>query len=72
MLNINLTKLLLIQQISTYSKSVDTPFSSVRKADIRVSNPGVAVAPAYSSFAAPYVSHVGVAAPVAKVSTKYI
>ncbi|NP_001166800.1 cuticular protein 44-aa motif precursor [Bombyx mori] len=56
-------------QISTYSKSVDTPFSSVRKADIRVSNPGVAVAPAYSSFAAPYVSHVGVAAPVAKVAT---
>ncbi|KAJ0183296.1 hypothetical protein K1T71_001272 [Dendrolimus kikuchii] len=56
-------------QVSTYSKSIDTPFSSVRKADIRVSNPGVAVAPAYSSFAAPYVSHVGVAAPIAKVAT---
>nr|AAR15418.1 cuticle protein 16.4 [Antheraea pernyi] len=60
-------------QVSTYSKSVDTPFSSVRKADIRVSNPGVAVSPAYSGFAAPYVSHVGLAAPltapVAKVAT---
>lgn len=27
--------------ISAYSKSVDTPFSSVRKADVRVNNPGV-------------------------------
>ncbi|XP_038213978.1 pupal cuticle protein C1B-like [Zerene cesonia] len=50
-------------QISTYSKAIDTPFSSVRKADIRVSNPGLAVAPAYRSYAAPIVSHV--AAPVA-------
>ncbi|KAI4477392.1 PREDICTED: cuticle protein 67, isoform B-like [Polistes canadensis] len=35
--------------ISAYSKSVDTPFSSVRKADVRVNNPGIvtaAVAPA--------------------------
>ncbi|XP_049872884.1 pupal cuticle protein C1B-like, partial [Pectinophora gossypiella] len=52
-------------QISTYTKAIDTPFSSVRKADVRVSNPGVAV-----STYSPYVSHVGVApvaTPVAKV-----
>ncbi|CAG9787758.1 unnamed protein product [Diatraea saccharalis] len=63
-------------QVSTYSKAIDTPFSSVRKSDIRVSNPGVAVAPAYGGIAAPayggiaapYVSHVGVAAPVARVA----
>ncbi|KAL4716133.1 hypothetical protein ACJJTC_013910 [Scirpophaga incertulas] len=65
-------------QVSTYSKAIDTPFSSVRKSDIRVSNPGVSVAPAYGAYgayggiASPYVSHVGVAspyAPVAKVAT---
>ncbi|KAH9644438.1 hypothetical protein HF086_009822 [Spodoptera exigua] len=56
-------------QVSTYTKSIDTPFSSVRKADVRVSNPGVAIAPAYTRFASPLVSHVGVAAPVAKVAT---
>ncbi|CAK1555292.1 unnamed protein product [Leptosia nina] len=50
-------------QVSTYSKAIDTPFSSVRKADIRVSNPGLAVAPAYQSYGAPVVSHI--AAPVA-------
>ncbi|PZC70694.1 hypothetical protein B5X24_HaOG215075 [Helicoverpa armigera] len=56
-------------QVSTYTKSIDTPFSSVRKADVRVSNPGVAISPAYShGFASPLVSHVGVA-PVAKVAT---
>ncbi|XP_013191380.1 cuticle protein 76 [Amyelois transitella] len=55
-------------QVSTYSKSIDTPFSSVRKADIRVSNPGIAVG-AYGGYASPFVSHVGVAAPVAKVAT---
>ncbi|XP_031766588.1 pupal cuticle protein C1B-like [Galleria mellonella] len=56
-------------QVSTYSKAIDTPFSSVRKSDIRVSNPGFAVSPAYGGIAAPLVSHVGVAAPVAKVAT---
>ncbi|XP_023938893.2 pupal cuticle protein C1B [Bicyclus anynana] len=50
-------------QVSTYSKAIDTPFSSVRKADIRVSNPGVAVAPVYHGVSAPVVSHV--AAPLA-------
>uniref|UniRef100_R4FM05 Putative cuticular protein n=1 Tax=Rhodnius prolixus TaxID=13249 RepID=R4FM05_RHOPR len=47
-------------QVSTYSKTVDTPFSSVRKSDVRVSNPGLATvahapvayaAPAYASYA---------------------
>ncbi|XP_075975389.1 pupal cuticle protein C1B-like [Anticarsia gemmatalis] len=60
-------------QVSTYTKAIDTPFSSVRKADVRVSNPGVAVASAYPRLAAPLVSHVGyaapLAAPVAKVAT---
>ncbi|KAJ8716654.1 hypothetical protein PYW07_003281 [Mythimna separata] len=55
-------------QVSTYSKAIDTPFSSVRKSDVRVSNPGVAYSPGYSTFASPLVSHVGVA-PVAKVAT---
>ncbi|XP_072932720.1 cuticle protein 76-like [Epargyreus clarus] len=52
-------------QVSTYSKAIDTPFSSVRKADIRVSNPGLAVGAAYHGYAAPVVSHYGVAAPLA-------
>lgn len=30
-------------QVSTHSKTIDTPFSSVSKSDIRVSNPGLAV-----------------------------
>ncbi|XP_075221553.1 cuticle protein 76-like [Lycorma delicatula] len=28
-------------QVSTYEKTIDTPYSSVSKSDIRVSNPGV-------------------------------
>ncbi|CAH1168005.1 unnamed protein product [Phyllotreta striolata] len=53
-------------QISTYSKTIDTPFSSVSKSDVRVSNPGIHLAQpvehhslvgvAYS--AAPAVSHI--------------
>ncbi|RZC39148.1 Cuticle 3 domain containing protein, partial [Asbolus verrucosus] len=54
-------------QVSTYSKSIDTPFSSVRKADIRVSNPGVRIAAAAPALAysAPAIStyHGGYAAP---------
>lgn len=46
-------------QISTYSKTIDTPFSSVRKADIRVSNPGLRIA------AAPAVAYAAPAAGVA-------
>ncbi|XP_059471370.1 pupal cuticle protein C1B-like [Neocloeon triangulifer] len=47
------------QQVSTYSKSLDTPFSSVRKSDIRVTNDSPALAyagyaaPAYTQYAAP-------------------
>ncbi|CAH1400667.1 unnamed protein product [Nezara viridula] len=42
-------------QVSTYSKTIDTPYSSVTKSDVRVSNPGVrtlapaAYAPAYAA-----------------------
>ncbi|CAK1585413.1 unnamed protein product [Parnassius mnemosyne] len=54
-----------LAQVSTFSKAVDTPFSSVRKSDVRISNPGVAIAPAYHSYASPLVSHYGVAAPLA-------
>ncbi|KAJ8876219.1 hypothetical protein PR048_024129 [Dryococelus australis] len=47
-------------QVSTYSKTIDTPYSSVSKSDVRVSNPGVAytaaVAPAVSAYAAPAYS----------------
>lgn len=32
--------------ISAYAKSIDTPFSSVRKADVRVNNPGIVTATA--------------------------
>ncbi|XP_023018747.2 pupal cuticle protein C1B [Leptinotarsa decemlineata] len=48
-------------QVSTYSKSIDTPFSSVRKADVRVSNPGLRIATA----AVPYAAAPLAAAPVA-------
>uniref|UniRef100_R4FPL8 Putative cuticle protein n=3 Tax=Rhodnius prolixus TaxID=13249 RepID=R4FPL8_RHOPR len=62
-------------QVSTYSKTVDTPFSSVRKSDVRVSNPGLATvahapvayaAPAYASYAhaAPAYASYAHAAPV--------
>ncbi|KAF5288450.1 hypothetical protein FQR65_LT02102 [Abscondita terminalis] len=58
-------------QISTYSKSIDTPFSSVQKSDVRVSNPGlkIAAAPALAYAAAPAAIHaapaVAYAAPAA-------
>ncbi|CAG9763159.1 unnamed protein product [Ceutorhynchus assimilis] len=41
-------------QISTYSKSIDTPFSSVRKADVRISNPGLKISSAYGVPAVAY------------------
>lgn len=51
--------------ISHYSKAVDTPFSSVRKVDTRISNNGYAPALAYatpaiatSAIASPVISHV--------------
>ncbi|KAK7791394.1 hypothetical protein R5R35_008860 [Gryllus longicercus] len=60
-------------QVSTYSKAIDTPYSSVRKSDVRVSNDalayGAVAAPAYGyaahGYAAPaygYAAH-GYAAP---------
>ncbi|XP_059612579.1 pupal cuticle protein C1B-like isoform X2 [Phlebotomus argentipes] len=42
-------------QISTYSKTIDTPYSSVSKSDVRVSNPGYAVA-AHAAYPAAYHS----------------
>jgi len=32
-----------LQQVSYNSKTIDTPYSSVSKSDVRVSNPGIAV-----------------------------
>jgi hypothetical protein len=45
-------------QVSTYSKTIDTPFSSVRKSDVRVSNAALAypAAPALAYHAAPAVA----------------
>jgi hypothetical protein len=45
-------------QVSTYTKSIDTPFSSVRKSDVRVSNDALAyaAAPAVAYHAAPAVA----------------
>ncbi|VVD03287.1 unnamed protein product [Leptidea sinapis] len=57
----------MIAKVSTYSKAIDTPFSSVRKADIRVSNPGVAIASTYPGLAAPLIAHAPVVAPAARV-----
>ncbi|XP_018563074.1 pupal cuticle protein C1B-like [Anoplophora glabripennis] len=52
-------------QVSTYSKTIDTPFSSVSKSDVRISNPGlkIAAAPAYQTYAAPAYAAHGYAAP---------
>ncbi|RZF47437.1 hypothetical protein LSTR_LSTR007364 [Laodelphax striatellus] len=44
-------------QVSTYTKTIDTPYSSVSKSDVRVSNPG------YASYAAPAYAHAAYAAP---------
>ncbi|XP_058120364.1 cuticle protein 76-like [Anopheles ziemanni] len=47
-------------QISTYSKTIDTPYSSVSKSDVRVSNPGLAVghvAAAYPAVAPAFAHH---------------
>ncbi|XP_067000995.2 cuticle protein 67-like [Anabrus simplex] len=49
-------------QISTYSKSINTPYSSVSKSDVRVSNDALA----YGAVAAPaYAAYHGYAAPAA-------
>lgn len=56
--------------MSTYSKTIDTPFSSVRKADVRVSNPGlkIAAAPAFQTYAAPAIAAPAIAAPAIGVA----
>nr|CAH7736976.1 unnamed protein product [Callosobruchus chinensis] len=60
-------------QISTYSKTVDTPYSSVSKSDVRVSNPGLRFAtPALATYAAPAVAaHATYAAPAIAAHTTY-
>uniref|UniRef100_A0A8D8Q6Q5 Larval/pupal cuticle protein H1C n=1 Tax=Cacopsylla melanoneura TaxID=428564 RepID=A0A8D8Q6Q5_9HEMI len=45
---------------SVYSKAVDTPFSSVRKYDSRLSNDAVAYAHAHAPFVAPVKSYAPV------------
>ncbi|XP_050072616.1 cuticle protein 67-like [Anopheles maculipalpis] len=58
-------------QISTYSKTIDTPYSSVSKSDVRVSNPGLAVghvAAAYPHAIAPAYAHPAYAAPAIKAA----
>ncbi|XP_065332571.1 cuticle protein 76-like [Cloeon dipterum] len=70
-----------VGQVSTYSKSLDTPYSSVRKSDIRVTNDARTyatyaapaytsyAAPAYTSYAAPAVAHATYAAPAVAHAT---
>ncbi|XP_050311755.1 cuticle protein 67-like isoform X3 [Anthonomus grandis grandis] len=52
-------------QISTYSKTIDTPYSSVSKSDVRVSNPGLRIAAAPALAYSTPVAHAAYAAPVA-------
>ena len=54
-----------LAQVSTFSKTIDTPYSSVSKSDVRVSNPGIALA--HNSYAAP-IAHASYAAPIAHAS----
>ncbi|KAL0269242.1 UNVERIFIED_CONTAM: hypothetical protein PYX00_007046 [Menopon gallinae] len=63
--------------VSTYTKAVDTAFSSVRKFDTRVSNDAVAYAPAVAHVAAPAVAayaapaYAKVAAPAGLLGVAY-
>ncbi|KAJ8959226.1 hypothetical protein NQ318_022488 [Aromia moschata] len=55
-------------QVSTSSKTIDTPFSSVSKSDVRVSNPGLRIAThaapiGYAAHAAP-LAYAAQAAPI--------
>lgn len=54
-------------QVSTFSKSIQTPFSSVSKHDVRVSNDAIAYAHAPVAYTA-HVPTVSYAAPVAKIA----
>jgi hypothetical protein len=61
-------------QVSTYSKTIDTPFSSVSKSDVRVSNDALAypAAPALAYHAAPaYAAAPAVAYHAAPVAATY-
>nr|CAH7755140.1 unnamed protein product [Callosobruchus chinensis] len=61
-------------QISAYHKTVDTPFSSVSKSDVRVSNPGLRfAAPALTAaYAAPAIAaHATYAAPALAAHAAY-
>ncbi|KAF4521978.1 hypothetical protein B566_EDAN012527 [Ephemera danica] len=49
------------QQVSTYSKALDTPFSSVRKSDVRVSNDALAYRATYAPAVATYAAAPAVA-----------
>lgn len=48
-----------LQQVSYNSKTIDTPYSSVSKHDVRVSNPGIAVShqPAIAYHSQPSVAY---------------
>ncbi|PSN37252.1 hypothetical protein C0J52_17953 [Blattella germanica] len=49
-------------QVSTYSKTIDTPYSSVRKSDVRVSNDALAYhAAPIAAYAAPTIATAPVA-----------
>lgn len=58
-------------QVSTFSKSIDTPFSSVSKSDVRVSNPGYAVSPFAHGYAAPLATAYGAHGYAAPLATAY-
>nr|XP_029721251.1 cuticle protein 67-like isoform X1 [Aedes albopictus] len=50
-------------QISTHSKTIDTPYSSVSKSDVRISNPGLAVGHVAAAYPAAYHAPAAYAAP---------
>ncbi|XP_067000992.2 cuticle protein 67-like [Anabrus simplex] len=55
-------------QVSTYSKTINTPYSSVSKSDVRVSNDALA----YGAVAAPaYAAYHGYAAPAIAAAPAY-
>lgn len=54
-----------LQQISYNSKTIDTPYSSVSKSDVRVSNPGIQISSPVA-YAAPAYHHQAYVAPAYK------
>ncbi|CAG9764262.1 unnamed protein product [Ceutorhynchus assimilis] len=59
------------QSVSTYSKAVDSAFSSVRKYDTRITNDALSYAPAQVAYSAPLVTKA-YAAPVAYSSPAHL